>query len=159
MTHAYAHIACCIDPEGSAPAALETALALRRGVPGRLSLVHGAPYSVVVEQVHDAPVFRRDDPEASARDWLRRRAAEFPGAEPVFVRGMRGPATCEWAAGADVNLIVVGAGSGRLPGLAPGGFVHHLVENAPCPVLVVRGATGPGPPAAASAAAGDAVRT
>ena len=37
-----------------------------------------------------------------------------------------------------MDLIVVGAGSGHTPGLIPGEFVHHLLEHAPCSVLVVR---------------------
>lgn len=138
MASAYAHIACCIDGSPAGAAALESALALWREAGGRLSLVHAGPYPLVIEEIDGETVFRREDLNASARDWLRRRARDIPGAEPVFVQGVRGPATCAWAEGAGADLIVVGAGSGRSPGLAPGGFVHHLLERAPCPVLVVR---------------------
>jgi nucleotide-binding universal stress UspA family protein len=53
------------------------------------------------------------------------------------VAEMMGP-LIGYARDAGVDLIVVGAGSGRTPGLMPGEFVHHLLEHAPCSVLVVR---------------------
>jgi nucleotide-binding universal stress UspA family protein len=113
-------------------------VALWRSSGGRLSLVHVGPYPLAPERTGGAPAFRREGLNAGAREWLRRRASEIPGAERVFLQGVRGPVTCEWADDAGVDLIVVGAGSGRTPGLVPGEFVHHLLEHAPCGVLVVR---------------------
>lgn len=135
---AFRHVACCIDASRSGGAALEEARGLSDAVGGRLSLVHAGPYTLTFEEVDGRRVPVREDLNAGARDWLRRRAGEIPGAEPVFLQGERGPAACAWAEEAGADLIVVGAGSGRLPGLVPGGFVHHLLEHAPCPVLVVR---------------------
>jgi nucleotide-binding universal stress UspA family protein len=96
------------------------------------------PYPVAHKRVDHGTAFHRDDLNAHARDWLNRRASEIPGTGAVFLHGVRGPATCAWAEGTDVDLIVVGAGSGRTPGLIPGEFVHHLLEHAPCSLLVVR---------------------
>ncbi len=138
MAPSYGHIGCCIDSSPCGAAALDRAVALWRGSGGRLSLVHVGPYPVARERVDHGTAFRRDDLNAHARDWLSRRASEIPGTQPVFLHGVRGPATCTWAESADVDLIVVGAGSGRAPGLIPGEFVHHLLEYAPCSLLVVR---------------------
>ena len=113
-------------------------MALWRSSGGRLSLVHVGPYPLTLERTGGPPALHREDLNAGAREWLRRRASEIAGAEPVFLQGVRGPVTCEWAENAGVDLIVVGAGSGRTPGLVPGEFVHHLLEHAPCGVLVVR---------------------
>jgi len=153
---AFRHIACCIDASRAGTAALDEARRLTAAVAGRLSLVHAGPYTLTFEDVGGRQVPVREDLNASARDWLRRRAGEIPGAEPVFLQGERGPATCVWAEDAGADLIVVGAGSGRLPGLVPGGFVHHLLEHAPCPVLVVRPRVraGAAPSPAGGAAAG-----
>lgn len=156
MPGAFRHIACCIDASRAGTAALDEARRLTAAVAGRLSLVHAGPYTLTFEDVGGRQVPVREDLNASARDWLRRRASEIPGAEPVFLQGERGPATCVWAEDAGADLIVVGAGSGRLPGLVPGGFVHHLLEHAPCPVLVVRPRVraGAAPSPAGGAAAG-----
>ena len=138
MSPAYAHIGCCIDDSPSADRALDAAVALWRASQGRLSLVHAGPFPLEVQTIDCVSVFRRTDLNAGARRWLRRRVRDVPQAEPVFLQGVRGPAVCAWAEGACADLLVVGAGSGRMPGIRPGGFVHHLVEHAPCPVLVVR---------------------
>ena len=100
------------------------------------------PYPLTVERTGGAPALHREDLNAGAREWLRRCASEIPGAESVFLQGARGPVTCEWAEKAGADLIVVGTGSGRAPGLVPGEFVHHLLEHAPCGVLVVRPVKG-----------------
>jgi nucleotide-binding universal stress UspA family protein len=138
----YAHIGCCIDGSPSSATALGRAVELWRASGGRLSLVHVGPYPLARESIAGTTVFHREGLNASAREWLRRRAGDVPGADPVFLQGLRGPATCAWAEGAGVDLIVVGAGSGRTPGLVPGEFVHHLLEHAPCGVLVVRPVRG-----------------
>lgn len=130
MPHPFGHIACCVDGSSSGAAALETSLALWGDAGGRLSLLHGGPG------------LRDQDPAVLADEWLRRRGGEMPGAEPVFLVGEQGAAVCDWAREAEPDLIVVGANSGRLPGLVAGGFVHDLLERAPCAVLVVGGGAG-----------------
>ena len=138
MASSYGHIGCCIDNSPCAAAALDRAVAIWRASGGCLSLVHVGPYPLALERVDRGTVFHRDDLNASAREWLSRRASEIPGARPVFLQGARGLATCAWAESADVDLIAVGAGSGHMLGLMPGGFVRHLLEHALCSVLVVR---------------------
>lgn len=145
MSPAYAHIGCCIDDSPGSQRALEAAVNLWRASGGRLSLVHAGPFPLEIETIDSVSVFRRTDLNAGARTWLRRRARDVPQAEPVFVQGVRGPAVCAWAEGAGADLLVVGSGSGRMAGIRPGGFVHHLVEHAPCPVLVVRPQAAPAP--------------
>ena len=125
MPHPFGHIACCVDGSPSGTVALETSLALWGEAGGRLSLLH------------NGPSWRDRDPAELADEWLRRRGAEMPGAEPVFLTGEHGAAVCDWAQEAHPDVIVVGARSGRLPGLVAGGFVHDLLERAPCTVLVV----------------------
>ena len=123
MPHPFGHIACCVDGSPSGTVALETSLA-----EARPAVQQAQPTSGLAPE---------RDPAELADEWLRRRGAEMPGAEPVFLTGEHGPAVCDWAQEAHPDVIVVGARSGRLPGLVAGGFVHDLLERAPCTVLVV----------------------
>lgn len=152
MPPRYAHIGCCIDDSPAGAAALDTAVAMWREAEGRLSLVHVGPFPVEVQTIDAAGVFDRTDLNAAARTWLRRRARDAPGAEPVFLQGARGPAVCAWAEGATADLLVVG--TSRPDEAPPGGFVTYLADNAACPVLVVRPAgagNGDAPPLAPAA--------
>jgi nucleotide-binding universal stress UspA family protein len=135
---AHPHVACCISESPSGRAALEQALTVHEARGGRLSLLHAGPYLLARETDGGEGAFRREDLYADARAWLERRAAEVPGAEAVLLAGPLGPAVCDWALDAGADLIVIGSGSGRMPGLLPGAPVHHLLLNAPCSVLVVR---------------------
>lgn len=139
------HVACCISDSPSGRAALAQALTVHEARGGRLSLLHAGPYPLARETVGGETSFRREDLNADAAAWLARQAAEVPGAEAVLLDGPLGPAVCDWALEAEADLIVIGSGSGRMPGLLPGAPVHHLLLNAPCSVLVVR------PPGAARA--------
>lgn len=139
MTPPFRHIACCIDDSVASEEALERALALRDATGARLTLVHAGPFPLLVEDVEGTTVVRREDLNASARAWLARRGEEVPDVETAFLEGLAGPAACEWAARAGVDLLVTGAGHGRLQGLLLGSFSRHVVNHSPCPVLVVRG--------------------
>jgi nucleotide-binding universal stress UspA family protein len=132
------HIACCIDDSPASVDALAQARGLAAATGARLTLVHAGPFPLLVEEVDGVTVVRREDLNAASREWLERKGAEVPGAATAFVEGLAGPAVCEWAAAADVDLLVTGAGRGRLQGLLLGSFSRHLVNHAPCPVLVVR---------------------
>lgn len=138
MTRAIHHIACCIDASPASADALAEARGLAEATGARLTLVHAGPFPLLVDEVDGRTVTRREDLNASARAWLDRAGREVPGAATAFVEGLPGPAVCEWAAGAGVDLLVTGAGHGRLQGLLLGSFSRHLVNHAPCPVLVVR---------------------
>jgi nucleotide-binding universal stress UspA family protein len=130
------HIACSIAGARSGPAAVATARSLAGGV--RLSLLLGRPYDIVPETVDGQTVFRHADPEASARQWRRLRD-DLPEAEPVFLPGDEATAICAWAARERPDILVVGADAGFAPGRQAARFVGHLLERAPCPVLIVRG--------------------
>ena len=103
-----------------------------------LSLVHVGPFPLIVDEVDGATVARREDLNDAARRWIEERAAAVPGARAVFLEGSAGPAICDWAAEAGVDLLVVGAHHGRVQSLLLGSVSGHLANHAPCPVLVVR---------------------
>lgn len=147
MSLPYAHIACCIDGSAAAEDALAQAVELWRAAGGRLSLVRAAPHPLLVEEVDGELVALPEDINAEARGWLHARAREVPGAEPVLVEGLAGPEVCRWADGAGVDLLVTGAGIGRLEGLLLGSFSRYVVGHASCPVLVVRRVASGGGPA------------
>lgn len=151
MTPPFRHIACCIDDSPASEDALAQTVALRDATGARLTLVHAGPYPLLVEEVEGATVVRREDLNAASREWLVRRGQEVPEAETAFVEGLPAPAVCDWAAGAGVDLLVTGAGRGRLQGLLLGSFSRHLVNHAPCPVLVVRRGTSDVPAGAPAA--------
>lgn len=63
-------------------------------------------------------------------------------AEPRLECGDPGSTICEVAATGAFDVIVVGShGTGWMKRLLVGSVSHHVVQHAPCPVLVVR--TGP----------------
>jgi nucleotide-binding universal stress UspA family protein len=132
--HPFGHIACWVDGPTQSAGALDVALALWADADGRLSLLHGAAGRA------------DEDPATRAAEWRRRRTGRLTAAEPVFLTGEPGAAACEWARQEGADLIVVDVRSGRLPGLEPGGLADHLLERAPCSVLVTRpaGAGRPG---------------
>ncbi|MGE3139361.1 MAG: universal stress protein [Thermoleophilia bacterium] len=124
MTHPFGHIACWVDITPSGATALAVARGLWSEAGGRLSLLHGASG-------------RTEDPAGLQERWRRLRGEDLPGAEPVFLTGEHGASACDWARLQDPDVIVIGADAGRLPGLEVGGLVDHLLEEAPCAVLVV----------------------
>jgi nucleotide-binding universal stress UspA family protein len=138
MTPPIRHIACCIDDSPASDDALGMALSIRDATGARLTLVHAGPYPLLVEEVEGRTVVRREDLNAASREWIARRGGEVPGVETAFVEGLAAPAVCDWAGEAGVDMLVTGAGHGRLQGLLLGSFSRHLVDHAPCPVLVVR---------------------
>ena len=131
MTHPFGHIGCWVDGTASGAAALAMAVELWADANGRLSLLHATGPSETRDAagLHD--------------DWLRGRGGALPGAEPVFLTGDEGDAICDWAHREAADVIVVGAGAGRPPGLTAGRLVGQLLERAPCAVLVVDGARVP----------------
>ncbi|MBJ7454767.1 MAG: universal stress protein [Thermoleophilia bacterium] len=154
MGASFAHIGCLIDGPSCGVTALGTAISLWRASAGRLSLIHvGAPPEPGALDV--AAVLRRDDPGAAAREQLRATARGIPGAEAVCLNGPAADAVGAWAAGAGIDLLVVGSGTGDPPRAGRARLVHDLAGHAPCPVLVVRPALSraPGELRAAGAAA------
>lgn len=137
----FAHIGCVIEGPGHA-AALSSAVALWRSSGGELSIARVAPAAPPAGGVDLDDALRRDDPNGPMRALLRDAARQVPGAVPVLIQGPAGPATCAWAEGTGVDLIVLG--SGARAGDAVDDLAEYLLVHAPCPVLVVR---PPGPAA------------
>ena len=138
MTPLHHHIGCCIDDSAASMAALTEARGL--WVPGEtvLSLVHVAPAPLIFDTVDGSTVASARDINTVERVWLEARAQEIPGAVPVFLEGVAGPAICRWAETAGVDLLVC-ARHHRGWGMAVlGSVTRHLVDHAPCSVLVVR---------------------
>lgn len=138
MAIRYGHIAVCIDRSTASEVAIGHAVDLASAASARLSLVHVGPYPLLVEDVDGTTVARREDLNAASREWIGERAAAVPGAEPVFLEGSAGPAICEWAEAEDVDLLVLGSHRGWRERLLLGSVSGHVVNHAPCPVLVVR---------------------
>jgi nucleotide-binding universal stress UspA family protein len=53
------------------------------------------------------------------------------------VMGLPGHAVVEIARNADAQLVVLGARKGRSSARLPGGVSQYVLQNAPCPVMVV----------------------
>ena len=134
----YRHIGCCMDDSVAAALALAHARAL--WIPGRvrLSLVHVAPRPLIFESAGGSEVPSPRDINSTQRAWLERRAREIPGSVPVLLEGLPGPEICRWAADGDVDLLVAGARGAGWTTAVLGSVTRHLVDHAPCPVLVVR---------------------
>jgi nucleotide-binding universal stress UspA family protein len=131
----FRHVACCVD---GAPGDAD-ALRIARGIAGadrRMSVVHvaGARPAVAGD-----PSAVATEPEERGRDLLERAAAAAPGAEPVLLEGAPGPAICRWAEAAGADLLVVASRHpGRWGMSVLGQVTRHVVDHAPCAVLVVR---------------------
>jgi nucleotide-binding universal stress UspA family protein len=126
----FRHVACCVDGAAGDEAAVAVGRAVA-GADGRLSVVHVArgPVPGIVGGA-------RDEAGAAA---AARRLAEGTGAEPVILRGVPGHAICGWARDADVDLLVVASRHpGRWGMSVLGAVTRHVVDHAPCAVLVVR---------------------
>jgi len=134
----YRHIACCIDDSPAAELALAHARALWSPGRARLSLVHVAPRPLIFESGDGPVVASPEDINSTQRAWLDARAREVPGAVPVVLEGLPGPEICRWAATSDVDLLVAGERGAGWATTVLGSVARHLVDHAPCPVLVVR---------------------
>jgi nucleotide-binding universal stress UspA family protein len=134
----YRHIGCCVDDTPASMAALAHAREL--WVPGDavLSLVHVAPVPLIVDTVDGAVVASVRDMNAVERAWLTALARGVPGAEPVLLEGLAGPAICRWAESSGADLLVAARHHGGWGAAMLGSVTRHLVDHAPCPVLVVR---------------------
>jgi universal stress protein A len=132
----YRHIACFVDTSESADAALAQATALRGG-DAALSLLHVAPPEEVMRGGITEWEIDQADPHGPPRSWLAQRAAAA-GATPVLLVGEPPhQEACRWLAGADADLAVAAAHSGRVARALVGGFATALAHDTPVDVLVV----------------------
>lgn len=134
----YRRIGCCVDDTPASMVALDQARALWEPGGAALSLVHVAPLPLIVDTVDGAEVASPRDINAVQRAWLEALAHEVPGAQPVFLEGLAGPEICRWADEAGADLLVAARHHGGWEAAVLGSVTRHLVDHAPCPVLVVR---------------------
>jgi nucleotide-binding universal stress UspA family protein len=134
----YWHIGCGIDDSPAAEAALAHARALWSPGRSRLSLVHVAPRPLIFESAGGSDIPSPEDINSTQRAWLDARSREVPGAVPVVLEGLPGPEICRWAADSGVDLLVAGGRGAGWTAAVLGSVTRHLVDHAPCPVLVVR---------------------
>jgi nucleotide-binding universal stress UspA family protein len=138
MTNNFAHIACCIDHSDASMHALDQAIRLRAAGDGRLSLLHVAPWPMVIAGHGAAWV---PDPAiimAGAKEWLDGVVAAHPGTEGVLLEGYPPAAACDWAADAEVDLLVAASSRGLFDRVLLGSFAGYLTRHAPCAVLLTR---------------------
>ncbi len=134
----FLHVGCCVDDSPAAEAAIGHARDLWTPGETRLSIVHVAPRPLIMETVNDEEVPSPRDIYSTERAWLTARAAGVPGAEAVLLGGLPGPEICRWAEEAGVDLLVCARHHSPLSSAVLGSVARHLVDHAPCPVLVVR---------------------
>jgi len=138
MDAPYRHIACCIDGSEASTRALAESRRLRALGPGRLSLVHVAQFPLPYTAGFGAPQPNPADLIDGARRWLASVADDVDEGEGVLLEGHPSSQVCAWAAEHAVDLLVCAGHHGLAHRLALGSFAHSLVNNAPCPVLVLR---------------------
>jgi nucleotide-binding universal stress UspA family protein len=111
-----------VDDSPAAALVLEQAGELG-GEGTRLSLVHVGPVGI----------------DLARSPWLEALARRMPGARAVVLEGLPGPEICAWAAAEAVDLLVAAPHDRTLRRRATlGSVTRHLVDRAPCPVLVAR---------------------
>jgi nucleotide-binding universal stress UspA family protein len=126
-SRSFRHVACCVDGDPGDAVAIATARGLA-GDDGRLRVVHvaGPTQPDGADPPHAARVV-----QAATRD--------APGAEPVVLHGVPGHEICRWAREEGADLVVVASRHpGRWGMSVLGPVTRHVVDHAPCPVLVVR---------------------
>lgn len=137
-----------VDGSPNSQRALKAALELR-GDSGELIIVlayHLAPeYVSLASQMADGPSFARrlqEQVKSQAAEMLDQVIAESQ-AMPAEVKnklleGRPGPVIVQAASDEKASLIVLGSrGRGGVQSMLFGSVSHHVLHNAPCPVLVV----------------------
>lgn len=133
----FRHIACCIEESDGSTHALNAAAAMAEASGAELTILtvvsppRMLPRRIVAESL-PIPL----DRENRALSLLGRASAAVGGAATELLAGPPEGTVREWAAGHDVDLLVVGPRSGRRPGL--GGFAQNLAGDAPCALLFAR---------------------
>ncbi len=140
----YPHIAVCIDRSDASQATLTEARGLRAAVgPGRLTILHVAPWPLLYTGEAGAWAPDPAEIESAAREWLGQISADVPYAESVLLDGYPPAAVCEWAAENAVDLIVAASHRGLVERVLLGSFAGYLVRHAPCSVVLTRPAETP----------------
>ena len=135
----YGHIAVCIDRSDASLATLAEARALRAALgPGRLTIVHVAPWPLLYTGEAGAWAPDPADIESAAREWLEGIAADVSEGEGALLDGYPPAAVCEWAGTNEVDLIVAASHRGLVERVLLGSFAGYLARHAPCSVVLTR---------------------
>jgi nucleotide-binding universal stress UspA family protein len=138
MSAPYEHIAVCVDDSAASRQALHEALRLRSMGPGRLSILHAAPWPLLYTGGMGGWVPDPDDIFSDAKEWLDKLVAETGEGVPVLLTGYPPVVAVEWAEEAAPDLLVAAAHRGRVQRLLLGSFSSYLAHHAPCAVLLIR---------------------
>ena len=137
MDTAFRHIAVCIDDSDAAGRALAEARRLRRFGEGRLTVLHVVQWPPPFSTGYGLQV-DLEDMESGARRWLDEATADVDEGTAVVLHGHPAGEVVAWAERNAVDLLVCASHHGLAHRVALGSFAHHLVNHAPCPVLVLR---------------------
>lgn len=157
-TAPFDHIAVCVDNSDAASVALDQAWRLRQALGARhFSLVHVIVSPIAVMGHGAMWVPDPSEIEAGAKEWLELTASSRPGADVVLLKGYPAAAVCDWAAQANVDLIVASSSRGVVDRVLLGSFAGYLSRHAPCSILLTRPhvATSSGPGVSTIGATGE----
>lgn len=139
----YPHIAVCVDRSDAAAGSLEEARRLRGAAgPGRLSIVHVAPWPLLYTGEAGAWAPDPEDIASAARTWLDDLVRDIPEGDAVLLDGYPPAVVCDWATEQGVDLLIAASHRGLVERVLLGSFAGYLVRHSPCAVLLTR------PPAA-----------
>jgi nucleotide-binding universal stress UspA family protein len=137
----FAHIVCCIDDSGAANRALAHADALRALSGGRLTVLHVLPspafLTSLAASLGGAPVHDSDLEREAAGMWLEEQVHDRENTEAVLLEGHPAEAAVDWARESGCDVLVAAHHSGRVERVFLGSFAKHLVDHAPCAVLLI----------------------
>jgi nucleotide-binding universal stress UspA family protein len=138
---AFQHIACCIDDSDAATRALAHADALRSLSGGKLTVLHVLPspafLTTLAANLGGAPYHDSDLEREAAEMWLAEQVHGRENAEAVLLEGHPAEAAVDWAREAGCDVMVAAQHSGRVERVLLGSFAKHLVDHAPCAVLLI----------------------
>ncbi|MGE0027585.1 MAG: universal stress protein [Thermoleophilia bacterium] len=139
MDTAFRHIAVCIDESDASRRALAEARRLRTFGEGRLTVLHVVQWPPPFSTGYGIQV-DLEDMEAGGRRWLEEATADVDEGTAVVLHGHPAGEVVAWAGRHAVDLLICASHHGLAHRVALGSFAHHLVNHAPCPVLVLRSA-------------------
>jgi len=141
MTAAFRHIAVPVDDSDASRRALAEARRLRTFGGGRLTVLHVVQWPPPFSTGYGMQL-NLEDMTSGARHWLDELTADVDEGTAVVLQGHPAGEVVAWAARNAVDLLVCAPHHGLAHRVALGSFAHHLVNHAPCPVLVLRSAAG-----------------
>lgn len=137
----FAHVACCIDDSTAATRALAHADALRTLAGGKLTVLHVLPSPAFLTSLAaglgGAPVHDVETEREAAQMWLEEQIHGRENAEAVLLEGHPAEAVVDWAREGGCDVMVAARHSGRVERVLLGSFSKHLVDHAPCAVLLI----------------------